>query len=364
MGDVTAAVLAIDGGNSKTDVCLLSTEGRLLGYARGPGSNHQVIGVDAAFDVLAGLVGEAAAEAGIDARSTLAQHAAVYLAGADFPREREMLLGRVSPAGWAAEVSLDNDTFALLRAGTSSPDRIAVVCGAGINCVGVSAAGEVLRFPSVGAISGDWGGGATLGTEALFHAVRAEDGRGQPTALREAIMDHFGTPSVVDVTAALHFGELPRSRLHELVPLLFRVAAAGDGPARGVVERLAQEVFLTRPGCPRSAQAARSANRCGARWQHPCCATSPADSGRVAASGGTRAPRQRARSGRPPGGRRCTFGFGRARRRARRGERGPNSASRPHSYQSRLDASGYLNARCHRWGFSRMGRAKIHIRVR
>ena len=33
-------------------------------------------------------------------------------------------------------------------------------CGAGINGVGVSAAGEVLRLP-VGAISGDWGGGAT-----------------------------------------------------------------------------------------------------------------------------------------------------------------------------------------------------------
>jgi hypothetical protein len=41
---------------------------------------------------------------------------------------------------------------------TGSTNRIAVVCGAGINGVGVSAAGEVLRVP-VGA--GDWGGGAT-----------------------------------------------------------------------------------------------------------------------------------------------------------------------------------------------------------
>jgi N-acetylglucosamine kinase-like BadF-type ATPase len=244
VGDVTAAVLAIDGGNSKTDVCLISTEGELLGYARGPGSNHQNVGVDAAFDVLAGLVGEAATEAGFDARPTLARHAAVYLAGADFPREVEMLLQRVSPAGWAAEVSLDNDTFALLRAGSSSANRIAVVCGAGINCVGVSAAGQILRFPSVGAISGDWGGGSTLGTEALFLAVRAEDGRGEPTALREAIMKHFGTASVVEVTAAVHFDEMPRSRIHELVPVLLRVAAAGDGPARAVVERLAEEVFL------------------------------------------------------------------------------------------------------------------------
>ena len=244
MGGVTAAVLAIDGGNSKTDVCLISADGQLLGYARGAGSNHQLVGLDAAFSVLAGLVSVAAAEAGIDIGTCPAQHAAVYLAGADFPREVEMLLGRVLLAGWAAEVSLDNDTFALLRAGTSAANRIAVVCGAGINCVGVSAAGDLLRFPSVGVISGDWGGGAALGTEALFLAVRAEDGRGQPTALREAIMQHFGTPSVVDVTAALHFGEMPRGRLHELVPVLLRVAELGDGPARAVVDRQAEEVFL------------------------------------------------------------------------------------------------------------------------
>jgi N-acetylglucosamine kinase-like BadF-type ATPase len=244
VGGVTAAVLAIDGGNSKTDVCLVSAEGLLLGYARGPGSNHQNIGIDAAFEVLTGLVGNAATEAGIDVRSTLAQRAAVYLAGADFSAEVEMLRERVSRAGWASEITVDNDTFALLRAGTKAPNRIAVVCGAGINCVGVSAAGELVRFPSVGDISGDWGGGATLGIEALFHAIRAEDGRGQPTALRVAIMEHFGTASVGDVTAALHFGELQRSRLHELVPVLLRVAAAGDGPARAVVDRLAEEVFL------------------------------------------------------------------------------------------------------------------------
>jgi N-acetylglucosamine kinase-like BadF-type ATPase len=244
VGRVIAAVLAIDGGNSKTDVCLLSAGGELLGYARGPGSNHQNIGVDAAFDVLSSLVAKAADEAKITCGSTIARHAAVYLAGADFPREVEMLRQRVSAVGWAPTSSLDNDTFALLRAGTKAANRIAVVCGAGINCVGVSAAGGLVRFPSVGEISGDWGGGATLGTEALFLAARAEDGRGQPTALREAVMEHFGMPAVAAVTAALHFGEIPRSRLHELVPVLLKVAEAGDGPAAAVLERQAEEVFL------------------------------------------------------------------------------------------------------------------------
>jgi N-acetylglucosamine kinase-like BadF-type ATPase len=244
VGRVTAAVLGIDGGNSKTDVCLLSVDGLLLGYARGPGSNHQIVGPDAAFDVLDRLVREAAAQAGIADNSTLAQHAAICVAGADFPAEVDMLRERLWLAGWAREMYLDNDTFALLRAGTRAPNRIAVVCGAGINCVGVSETGGLVRFPSVGAISGDWGGGLALGTKALFLAVRAEDGRGQPTALGEAIMKHFGTASVLEVTAALHFGELPSSRIHELVPVLLQVAATGDGPATAVVERLTEEVFL------------------------------------------------------------------------------------------------------------------------
>jgi len=105
---VTAAVLAIDGGNSKTDVCLISADGMLLGYARGPGSNHQNIGVDAAFEVLSSLTADASAEAGISVDSTLAQRAAVYLAGADFPVEVAMLQERVSLAGWAPKISLDN----------------------------------------------------------------------------------------------------------------------------------------------------------------------------------------------------------------------------------------------------------------
>lgn len=241
---MTAAVLAIDGGNSKTDVCLISANGELLGYARGPGSNHQSIGVDAAVDVLSSLVARIADEIKINVGSGVAQHAAVYLAGADFPREVEILRERVLLAGWATEISLDNDTFALLRTGTKAANRIAVVCGAGINCVGVSALGGLVRFPSVGEISGDWGGEASLGTETLFLAVRAEDGRGQPTALREAITEYFGTVSVAKVTEGLHFGEIPRSRIHELVPVLLRVAETGDRPAAAVVERLAEEVFL------------------------------------------------------------------------------------------------------------------------
>ena len=225
MAPVTVAVLAVDGGNSKTDVALVGHDGTLLGYARGPGSNHQVIGLEAAVKVLAECISTAAGEAGIDGRP-VAEVGAFYLAGADYPDERQMLSERVSASGWARVLNLDNDAFALLRAGTQAPNRVGVVCGAGINCVGQSAGEGRFQFPAVGTISGDWGGGSALGMEALFLAVRAEDGRGEETLLRQAVQEHFRTASVAEVTEALHFGRLPMARIHELAPVLLWAATA------------------------------------------------------------------------------------------------------------------------------------------
>ena len=48
----------------------------------------------------------------------------------------------------------------------------------------------------------------------------------------------------IDVGLAMHTGQIPESRLGELTPSLFEVAAAGDAVARSLVDRLAEEVFV------------------------------------------------------------------------------------------------------------------------
>ena len=51
-----AAVLAIDGGNSKTDVALVGWDGTLLAAVRGPGASHEDYGIDGAMRRLGDLV--------------------------------------------------------------------------------------------------------------------------------------------------------------------------------------------------------------------------------------------------------------------------------------------------------------------
>ena len=51
---VTAAILAVDGGNSKTDVALVAADGRLLAAVRGPSTSHQAVGMAAGMKRLVG----------------------------------------------------------------------------------------------------------------------------------------------------------------------------------------------------------------------------------------------------------------------------------------------------------------------
>ncbi|MFI5616689.1 N-acetylglucosamine kinase [Streptomyces sp. NPDC051567] len=242
------AVLAVDAGNSKTDVALIAADGTVLGTGRSGGFQPPRTGVEAAVDVLGQAVAEAVEAAGLSgARPGLpyARRVSACLANADLPVEERQLAAAIGARGWGTATEVRNDTFAILRAGlagSAEPRGVAVVCGAGINCVGMLPDGRTARFPAVGQMSGDWGGGGSLAGEALWWAARDEDGRGGPTALTAALPGHFGLGSMYELIEALHLGALAMRRTHELVPVLFAVAAAGDPVASAIVERQADEV--------------------------------------------------------------------------------------------------------------------------
>ncbi|WP_371479177.1 N-acetylglucosamine kinase [Kitasatospora sp. NBC_00315] len=237
-------VLAIDAGNSKTDVALVAADGTVLGTARGGGFQPQLVGGPrAAIVSLAPLVEAAAAAAGLStADGVLTDHVSACLANADLPLEEQLLQSALEEQGWGASSAAVNDTFGLLRAGTDGPRGVAVVCGAGINCVGLLPDGRTARFPALGELTGDWGGGAGLATSSMWHAVRAEDGRGPATALAPAIAAHFGLRSAGAVAEALHLGQVEKWRLHEIVRLLFTAAESGDAIALDLVDRQADEI--------------------------------------------------------------------------------------------------------------------------
>ena len=240
-------VLAIDGGNSKTDLALVRSTGEVLALARGPQSSPQHLGVEGCLGVIGELLERALASAAIsNGDRPVADVGALLLAGVDFPSEEEDVRSAASRLGLASRVTVGNDTFALLRAGTQRGWGVAVVCGAGINCVGVAPDGRQARFPALGWITGDWGGGYDLGLAAVSAAARSEDGRGEETSLERAVPAHFGLDTPLELAEAFHRRTISSDRVVELAPMIL-AEAERDAVAASIVARLADEVVaLTR----------------------------------------------------------------------------------------------------------------------
>jgi N-acetylglucosamine kinase-like BadF-type ATPase len=230
-----AAVIAVDGGASKTHFALVGRDGELLELVRGAESSPQNLGLERALAVLDGLFARSGAATGV------AEVAQLNMSGVDFPSEEQELREAIEARRWAGRTVVDNDTFAVLRAGTERGWGIAVVCGSGINCVGVSADGRHARFPALGQITGDWGGGTDVGYAALFAAARGQDGRGPRTTLEQAVPAHFGLETPDQLAEAIHRGRIPAGRLVELPPVVF-AEAERDGVAAGILDRLAFEI--------------------------------------------------------------------------------------------------------------------------
>jgi N-acetylglucosamine kinase-like BadF-type ATPase len=196
------------------------------------------------MDTLDSTIDAALTNAGLRPRTRPAATTGMYcLAGVDLPVDEERLGGAIAGRGWTSVDVVRNDTVAVLRAGAPSGWGVGIVCGSGLNCVGLGRDGSVERFPSLAELSGDFTpGGSWLGVRALGLALRSRDGRGGPTSLVDLVPAHFGLADPEAVLSAVYTGALDYGRLFELARVCLDAAAGDDDAAAGAVRLLSDEV--------------------------------------------------------------------------------------------------------------------------
>ncbi len=233
-------VMGVDGGATKTHAVIADETGRVRGFGQAGTSNHQSLGLDHAMAEVNRAARGALAQAGLGPESIAV--GLFCLAGADLPEDYTMLQQAVERLGLCQAVEIRNDTIAALRAGSSRPWAVVVICGTGFNAAGRAPDGREIIFPGLGPISGDWGGGTDLAIEMIRLVMRAWDGRGHPTALTPRVLEALGAESEDVLLRQLYHREIDTHRINDLVPLLFQTAEEGDPAARDLVVRMGDEV--------------------------------------------------------------------------------------------------------------------------
>lgn len=235
-------VIAIDAGGTKTDCLVGTVHGEVLARAWAGPANYQVSGPE-------GMKAEILAAAGkarhlLPAGDEALDVAFIGAAGVHRQGDREAVSGLLQSAGIASKVVVENDAVIALAGGTLGQPGVVVIAGTGSMAFGMNARGERKRAGGWGYILGDEGSAYDIGREALASVVRASDGRGGPTALSEAVLQHFRIDSADDLVDLTYRKGLGRTGIAALAVLVADAARKGDTVARRILRRAGTELGL------------------------------------------------------------------------------------------------------------------------
>lgn len=232
-------VLGVDVGGTKTECVVADEKEKIMGRGFGGGGNHQMCGIEKASESMQKAVSEALAQANI----TLADvaYAVFGIAGADGPKDMEVLVPAVKKIMGTVQVKILHDAWLGLRAGTEDYVGVVSICGTGAGHVGRNHSGQELSLRNLDYIMGNYGGGGDLEEKALHYAFRSEEGTWQKSRLEDAIPKVFGVEGMEEVCEILRDEAMTKEQQYQLPITVFTLAREGDEVSRGLISSMGYE---------------------------------------------------------------------------------------------------------------------------
>ncbi len=232
------AILAIDGGATRTRCVAIDRSGRKLGEAENGASNHLQETEVAIRTRLAEVIERALGLANLRKDEIVCVSAG--LAGVDYDgygAEPMMALFR----GFGFERCLIHGDIVIAHAAALEMEPgIIVLAGTGSAILGIDASGRSVKVGGWGPVYGNEGSAQRISEHALRAAARAYDGRGPSSALLEALTKNLGLSEFRDSISVV-YGPQPRN-VASLCEVVYRTAVEGDTVARSLFDDAAGEL--------------------------------------------------------------------------------------------------------------------------
>lgn len=242
-------LLIIDGGATKTACAVAHADsGEIQFIKTAEGSNYQAIGVENALEILQALL--------IQVREFLQQQitpqiavATFAMAGIDSPKDHEIVTSIVKKAITAQQLDIgtliiENDAEATLRGITSGQAGALLIAGTGAIAYACNNKQNIVRAGGWGHRAGDEGSGYWLGQEVIRAIFKMEDGRGEPTLLKNAVFNYLRIQHVSELATWLFLPSHTNADLAKMGAFLAEAVAKNDACAIQISSRAAHELVL------------------------------------------------------------------------------------------------------------------------
>jgi len=237
---MTAIVIGVDGGGTKTRVIVADERGTKVGEVVGPGSAVKPGMAEASADVITATINDALASC--EMMHVMPKVLCVGVAGAGAEAERQALWQALAGREVAEEVVVHPDYSIALDDAFGDGPGILLISGTGSAAFGRGPAGQSSRCGGWGPMCGDEGSGAWIGRRALSVVTASADGREPETALVGAVLTAAQVNEPRDLIAWAN--EATPAILASLAPVVSSVADAGDLRANALISLAVEELVL------------------------------------------------------------------------------------------------------------------------
>ncbi len=220
-------MIGVDGGGTKTEFVLFTSEGKVLKRIQKAGCNPNICGCDEAISVL---------RSGID--SLIRENSMVcgiYVGAAGFSTgdhksQITKSLKRLYPQ---MKIGCDTDILNVIASATDEENCIAAICGTG-TVVYASENGNLHRVGGWGYLLDKGGSGFDIGRDGLAVALAQRDGIGEKSLITELIERKLGGETWDYISDIYRGGN---SYIASFAPIVSEACEAGDAQAGEILER-------------------------------------------------------------------------------------------------------------------------------
>ena len=228
----TFHVFGVDGGGTKMTGCILRSDGELLTIGQALPANYGKLRGNIAQQLVE-FLGALQEQAKLP-KSRVAL-AGICSTGVGRPRDRQLLTRALQRANLAGKIIVESDAMSALTGAFAGGPGIVVIAGTGAVAYARTPDGNCIRAGGWVYLIGDEGSGFHLARQALNAALKAWDGRGEQTSLRQAFEKHFGVQSIELIISHIYDPQFDRGQVAALAPIVFEQAGQGDVMAQRIV---------------------------------------------------------------------------------------------------------------------------------